>query len=62
MNAEIAWFGATLLLLLVSIISLIYWVFPGPQQSDAKKFESRIEYSILTLGSGICLLIVLLMA
>ena len=51
-----------MLLLLVSIISLIYWVFPGPQQSDAKKFESRIEYSILTLGSGICLLIVLLMA
>lgn len=61
MIAEIGWFVVSLLLLMASIVSLVYWLFPGQHLPGAKKFERRIEYFILTLGFGICLLMLLLM-
>jgi hypothetical protein len=61
MIAEIGWFGVCLLLLLATMVCLVYWLFPGQHLSGAKKFERRIEYFILALGFGICLLMLLLM-
>ncbi len=62
MISEMLGFIVSLVLLLVSLISLVYWLFPGPDVTGDKKLEQRLEYFVFTFAASCALLVLLWMS